>query len=173
MFGPVAASAVSAAILVSVLGCLSATILYGPRVYYAMADDGLFFKSMGRIHPRYHVPGRAIVGQGVWSGALCLTGTYQTLFEYAIFALVLFFAATGAAVIVLRRTRPGLERPYRAFGYPIVPIMFIAINLVIFVNRIVSEPRRSALGLAMILAGLPAYFFWNRRRTSISTNPMG
>jgi len=163
MFGPVAASAIAAAILTSIFGCLSATILYGPRVYYAMSEDGLFFRSMSRIHPRYHVPGRAIVGQAVWSGLLCLSGTYQALFEYVIFALVLFFAATGAAAIVLRITRPDIQRPYRTWGYPVVPIIFIAVNLAVFVNRLASEPRKSAFGLAMILAGLPAYFFWKRR----------
>ncbi|OGD22310.1 MAG: hypothetical protein A2W03_09485 [Candidatus Aminicenantes bacterium RBG_16_63_16] len=163
MFGPVAATVIAGAILASIFGCLSATILYGPRVYYAMAEEGLFFRKMSLIHPRHHVPGRAIVGQAVWSGLLCLSGTYQALFEYVIFALVLFFAATGAAVIVLRRRRPEIERPYRAFGYPVVPIIFIVINLAVFGNRIVSEPRKSAFGLAMILAGLPAYFFWRRR----------
>jgi len=172
MFGSQAASAITAAILASTFGCLSATILYGPRVYYAMSEEGLFFKKMNRIHPRYHVPGRAIVGQAVWSGLLCLTGTYQALFEFVIFALVLFFAATGAAVIVLRFTRPDLARPYRAWGYPLVPIIFIGINLAVFVNRLASEPGKSALGLAMILAGLPAYFFWRRRaRTAEAEEP--
>jgi basic amino acid/polyamine antiporter, APA family len=163
MFGPAAGSVIAAAILVSIFGCLSATILYGPRVYYAMSEAGLFFRRMSRIHPRYHVPGRAIIAQALWSGLLCLTGTYQALFEYVIFAVVLFFAATGVAVLVLRFTRPDAPRPYRAWGYPVVPIIFIVVNLAVFINRIVSEPRKSALGLAMILAGLPAYFFWKKR----------
>ena len=170
MFGSSAASAITAAILASIFGCLSATILYGPRVYYAMSEEGLFFRKMNRIHPRYHVPGRAIVGQAVWSGLLCLTGTYQALFEYVIFALVLFFAATGAAVIVLRITRSDIARPYRAWGYPVVPIIFIGINLAVFVNRLASDPGKSALGLAMILAGLPAYFFWTRRARTVKTS---
>jgi APA family basic amino acid/polyamine antiporter len=163
MFGPRAASFIAAAILASIFGCLSATILYGPRVYYAMAEAGLFFRGMSRVHPRYHVPSRAIVGQAVWSALLCLSGTYQGLFEYVIFALVLFFAATGAAVVALRSKRPDLPRPYRAWGYPVVPLIFVAVNLTIFVNRLASEPQKSLLGLAMILAGLPAYFFWKRR----------
>jgi APA family basic amino acid/polyamine antiporter len=164
MFGPAAAAAISLAILASTFGCLSATILYGPRVYYAMAEDGLFFKKMSRLHPRFRVPARAIVGQAVWAGLLCLTGTYQALFEYVIFALVMFFAATGAAVIILRRKRPDLPRPSRTFGYPAVPVIFISVNLAIFINRLISEPGKSAIGLAIILAGLPAYLFWTRQR---------
>lgn len=163
MFGPRVGSLIAGAILAAIFGCLSATILYGPRVYYAMAEDGLFFRKMSRVHPRYHVPSRAIVGQALWSALLCLSGTYQGLFEYVIFALVLFFAATGAAVVALRFKRPELPRPYRAWGYPVVPLIFVAVNLTIFVNRLASEPRKSLLGLAMILAGLPAYFFWKRR----------
>lgn len=163
MFGPPAGSVITGGILVSVFGCLSATILYGPRVYYAMAEEGLFFRKMSRVHPRYHVPGPAIVGQAVWSSLLCLSGTYQELFEYVVFALVLFFAATGAAVIVLRLRRPDIERPYRVWGYPVVPVIFIVVNLLIFGNRVITEPGKSALGLVMILAGLPAYFIWKRR----------
>ncbi len=163
MFGPRAGSLIVAAILTATFGCLSATILYGPRVYYAMARDGLFFRKMGTLHPRYQVPSRAIVGQAVWSAFLCLSGTYQDLFEYVIFAVVLFFAATGVAVIVLRIKRPEAARPYRAWGYPVVPVIFVAVNLVIFVNRIASEPRASLIGLIIIIAGLPAYFLWTRR----------
>jgi APA family basic amino acid/polyamine antiporter len=163
MFGARAGSLIATAILVSVFGCLSATILYGPRVYYAMAQDGLFFRKMNRIHPKFHVPGRAIVGQAIWSGLLCLSGTYQDLFEYVIFAEVLFFAAIGAAVVVLRFKRPGTTRPYRAWGYPVVPLIYVAVNLIIFVNRLLSEPRKSLIGLLIIAAGLPAYFFWRRR----------
>jgi APA family basic amino acid/polyamine antiporter len=163
VFGPRASGFVTAAILVSVFGCLSATILYGPRVYYAMAEDRIFFRGMSRIHPRYRVPGRAIAWQAVWSSLLCLSGTYQALYEYVIFALVLFFAATGAAVIVLRLRQPGLDRPYRAWGYPVVPLIFVAVNLAVFLNRLASRPRESLIGLIIILAGLPAYLFWKKR----------
>jgi APA family basic amino acid/polyamine antiporter len=162
MFGPRAGSLIAGAILAAIFGCLSATILYGPRVYYAMAEAGLFFRKMSRVHPRYHVPSRAIAGQAIWSAVLCLSGTYQGLFEYVIFALVLFFAATGAAVLVLRIKRPDISRPYRAWGYPAVPFIFVAVNLVIFVNRLASQPLKSLFGLVMILAGLPAYSFWKR-----------
>jgi APA family basic amino acid/polyamine antiporter len=163
LFGQRAAGFVAAAITISSFGCLAATILYGPRVYYAMAESGLFFRSMNVIHPRFRVPGRAIIWQGVWASLLCLSGTYQTLYEYVVFALVLFFAATGAAVIVLRIRKPDLPRPYRAWGYPVVPLIFILINLAVFGNSLYSQPRESLLGLLIILAGVPAFLYWKRK----------
>jgi APA family basic amino acid/polyamine antiporter len=163
LFGSGAAGFVAAAITISSFGCLAATILYGPRVYYAMAESGLFFRGMSVIHPRFRVPGRAIIGQGVWAALLCLSGTYQTLYEYVVFALVLFFAATGAAVLVLRVRRPEQVRPYRTWGYPVIPLVFILINLAIFGNSFLSQPRESLLGLLIILAGVPAFFYWKRK----------
>lgn len=163
MFGPKAAVPVAAAIMVAVFGCLSATILYGPRVYYAMAEDGVFFRGMSRVHPRYRVPSRAIAGQAVWSSLLCLSGTYQTLYEYVVFALVLFFAATGAAVLVLRVKRPDIDRPYRVWGFPLIPLVFVIINTAIFLNSFFSQLRESLIGLAIILSGVPAFIFWKSR----------
>jgi APA family basic amino acid/polyamine antiporter len=168
LFGPRAAGYVAAAITISSFGCLAATILYGPRVLYAMAESGLFFRGMGRIHARYRVPGQAIIWQGVWSALLCLSGTYQTLYEYVVFALVLFFAATGAAVLVLRVRKPDAPRPYHAWGYPVVPLVFILINLAVFGNSILSQPRESLVGLLIILAGVPAFLYWKKKR---SDNP--
>ena len=165
LFGPGAAGFVAAAITISSFGCLAATILYGPRVYYAMAESGLFFRGMSVIHPRFRVPGRAIAGQGVWAALLCLSGTYQTLYEYVVFALVLFFAATGAAVLVLRAKRPDQPRPYRTWGYPVVPLVFILINLAVFGNTFFSQPRESLVGLLIILAGIPAFLYWKRKNT--------
>jgi APA family basic amino acid/polyamine antiporter len=163
LFGQRAAGFVAAAITISSFGCLAATILYGPRVYYAMAECGLFFRSMRVIHPRFRVPGRAIIWQGVWASLLCLSGTYQTLYEYVVFALVLFFAATGAAVLVLRIKKPELPRPYRTWGYPVVPLIFILINVAVFANSLYSQPRESLLGLLIILAGVPAFLYWKRK----------
>jgi len=163
LFGPRAAGFVAAAITISAFGCLAATILYGPRVYFAMAESGLFFRSMAVINPRFRVPGRAIIWQGVWASLLCLSGTYQTLYEYVVFALVLFFAATGAAVIVLRIKKPGLPRAYRAWGYPVVPLIFILINLGVFGNSLYSQPRESLFGLLIILAGIPAFLYWKKK----------
>ena len=163
LFGQGAAGFVAAAITISTFGCLAATILFGPRVYYAMAESGLFFRSMSVIHPRSRVPGRAIIWQGVWAALLCLSGTYQTLYEYVVFALVLFFAATGAAVLVLRIKKPDVPRPYHAWGYPAVPLIFVLINLAVFGNSLYSQPRESLLGLLIILAGVPAFLYWKRK----------
>jgi len=164
LFGHKGAFLIAAGITVTIFGCLSATILYGPRVYYAMAEEGLFFRRMGFIHPRFRVPTIAIVSQAVWCSLLCLSGTYQALYEYVIFALVLFFAATGAAVIILRIKQATKRRPYLTWGYPIVPLVFIVVNLAIFLNSIFSQPFESARGLAIMLAGVPAYVFWKKRK---------
>lgn len=163
LFGPVATSAIAAAIMVSVFGCLSATILFGPRVYMTMAEDRAFFRSMTYIHPRFRVPTKALIGQAAWSCLLCLSGKYQALYEYVVFALVIFFAATGFAVIVLRRTRPDLARPYRVWGYPFVPILFVLINLAIFGNTVVTQPLKSLIGMAILLIGIPAYVHWQKK----------
>ncbi len=163
LFGPTATSIFTAAIAASIFGCLSANILFGPRVYMAMADDKLFFRAMSYVHPRYRVPSKALIGQAIWSCLLCLTGTYQDLYEFVVFALVIFFGATGLAVIVLRRKHPHLPRPYRTWGYPVVPILFALINLLIFINTVVSEPQKSLLGLLMLGLGIPAYLYWRRK----------
>jgi APA family basic amino acid/polyamine antiporter len=163
LFGPTATSVISGAITLSIFGCLSANILFAPRVYLAMAEDGLFFRSMSYIHPRFHVPSKALIGQAVWSCLLCLSGTYQDLYAFVVFALVIFFAATGLAVIVLRRKRPHLPRPYRTWGYPAVPILFALVNVLIFLNTVLSQPQKSLFGLLLLGLGIPAYFYWKRK----------
>lgn len=173
LFGPTATFFVSAMIMVSIFGCLSATVIYGPRVYFAMAEDRSFFQSMTHIHPRYHVPSKAIIWQAVWSSLLCLTGTYKDLFEYVVFSLVIFFAATGLAVIVLRFKRPDAPRPYRAWGYPVLPLLFVLINLAVFVNTIWAQPRQSAVGLVILLVGIPAFLYWRSKSPVPPTNPHG
>lgn len=163
LFGTTATSVFSAAVTVSIFGCLSATILYGPRVYLAMSEDKAFFRSMSHIHPRYHVPDKALLGQAFWSCLLCLTGTYQALYEYVVFALVIFFALTGFSVIVLRRKLPDKKRPYKVWGYPVVPVLFILINIAIFLNTIMAQPVKSLIGLGFICLGIPAYLYWKRK----------
>jgi APA family basic amino acid/polyamine antiporter len=162
LFGPTVTSVFSAAVMVSVFGCLSATIIYGPRVYLAMSEDKAFFKSMSYVHPRFRVPTKALRGQAVWSCILCLTGTYQALYEYVVFALVIYFAATGFSVIVLRRKMPDKPRPYRAWGYPVVPLLFVLVNIAVFFNTILAQPVKSLIGLGIIGLGLPAYLYWKR-----------
>jgi len=163
LFGPTATHFFSAAIMISIFGCLSATIIYGPRVYYAMAKDRSFFKSMAYIHPRYRVPSKALVGQAIWSSLLCLSGTYKDLFEYVVFALVIFFALTGFAVIVLRFKQPDRKRPYKTWGYPVIPLFFVIINLAVFSNTVINQPLKSTIGLIMLGIGIPAFLYWKKK----------
>jgi APA family basic amino acid/polyamine antiporter len=163
LFGPTVTHFFSAAIMVSIFGCLSATIIYGPRVYYAMAKDRSFFKSMAYMHPRYRVPSKALIGQAIWSSLLCLSGTYKDLFEYVVFALVIFFALTGLAVIILRIKQPDRKRPYRTWGYPVVPLFFVIINLAVFFNTVIDQPLKSMIGLIMLGIGIPAFLYWKKK----------
>lgn len=163
LFGDWGARAMSLAVLVSVFGCISATVISGPRVFYAMARDGLFFRRLAEIHPRFRTPAHAIVFQGVWSAALCLSGTYTRLYTFVVFAAVLFYALAGASVIVLRRKHPEWERPYRTWGYPWTPLLYIGVCVVVLGFTLVSQPKESGIGLAILALGLPAYAFWRRR----------
>lgn len=163
LFGQTATFFISGAITISIFGCLSATIIYGPRVYYAMAEDGSFFRSMAYIHPRYRVPSKALLGQAVWSALLCLSGTFQALYEYVVFALVIFFALTGLAVIILRIKQPERKRPYKVWGYPVLPVLFILVNTAVFINIVVAQPVKSAIGLAMLVVGFPAFLYWRKK----------
>ena len=163
LFGPTATHFFSAAIMISIFGCLSATIIYGPRVYYAMAKDKSFFKSMAYIHPRYRVPSKALVGQAIWSSLLCLSGTFKGLFEYVVFALVIFFALTGFAVIILRYKQPDRKRPYKTWGYPLTPLFFVSINLAVFFNTVINQPLKSMIGLIMLGIGIPAFLYWKKK----------
>ncbi len=168
LFGAGGAALFSALVMVSVFGCLNANILFGPRVFYAMARDGHFFKAMGRLGRKSRVPTGALWGQAAWTAVLCLSGTYESLYEYMVFALLLFFAATGAAVFVLRRRSPEAVRPYRAWGYPVVPLVFIAMSLAVFASIVVSQPVKSLAGLGLLLAGVPVYAVWKRRGDGVS-----
>lgn len=174
LFGPGAASLLAALIAVSVFGCLDANIIMGPRVYFAMARDKCFFRGMGRLGARSRVPVRALWGQAGWSVVLCLWGTYRSLYEYMVFALLLFFAATGLALFRLRRRRPCAPRPYRAWGYPVVPAFFILTSLGVFVNTVASSPLKSLIGLGLLAAGGPAYLIWRKRaaRTGEPESPL-
>jgi len=162
-FGSTVGTLMAGLILISILGCLSATIIYSPRIYYAMAEDGLFFKKFASVHPKYHTPSIAIIWQGIFASLLCLTGSYEQLFTYVVFAVLLFFVGVVAAVFVLRRTKPDVERPYRVWGYPVVPGLFGAIIIWIMINTLIERPVESVLGLVLIVIGLPVYFYWQRK----------
>jgi basic amino acid/polyamine antiporter, APA family len=172
LFGPAAARLASLAILISIFGCLSANILTCSRIYQPMAADGLFFRALARIHPRSHVPAASLVAQGIWSSVLVLSGTFEQLYTYVIFIEVLFFALTGAALYVLRRKLPDAPRPYRTWGYPWVPALFVAASTVLMVNTLREKPVQSLWGLGLLVLGLPAYLMW-RRRGAESGRPQG
>jgi basic amino acid/polyamine antiporter, APA family len=152
----------AAAVVVSGFGCLAATVLYSSRLYLPMAQDGLFFSSLARVHPRHHTPGRSLWAQGAWAALLALSGRYDQLYTYAVFIVVLFHVATGAAVFVLRRTRPEAPRPYRTWGYPLVPALFILASLALVANTLAERPVESLFGLGLLALGLPAYAYWRR-----------
>jgi APA family basic amino acid/polyamine antiporter len=171
LFGPKGGAFLTAMILLAIFGCLSATVIYCPRIPFAMARDRLFFRNMAFVHPRYHVPSKAITAQMIWSGLLCLSGTYQSLYEYVVFALALFFAATGFSVIILRLKDPGRPRPYRVWGYPVLPLLFVLANLALFMNMVFSRPLQSLAGSLLLVLGVPAYIFW--KKTSLREDNSG
>jgi APA family basic amino acid/polyamine antiporter len=160
--GPRGATFVSALILCSIFGALNGNVLGGPRAYFAMARDGVFFASVGRVHDRFETPARAILIQGVWSIVLAASGSYKQLYTYVIFTGWIFYGAAALAVIVLRRKKPQLERPYRVWGYPVLPVLFAAAALAIVLNTLVRSPQEAVIGLALVLAGVPIYLLWTR-----------
>jgi len=151
------------AVFVSIFGCLASNVLTAPRIYLPMAQDRLFFRSFATIHPVYRTPTMCIVASGLWSTVLAFTGTYEQLGTYVIFAIFLFHAATGAAVIVLRLTQSAAPRPYRTWGYPWTPIVFILTSLGFVVNTLMVRPLESLWGLFIVALGLPAYGWWRRQ----------
>jgi len=166
LLGASGGAAMSGLVMFSVFGAMTGSILAAPRVYFAMARDGLLFQWVNQVHPRFHTPHRAIVLQAIWASALVWTGTYRQLFTRVIFTEWIFFALMAAGIFLLRR-RPGYAPTYRVWGYPWVPAVFIVASATIVVNRIVSEPLDSLAGLALVGLGVPAYYFWARRIVSV------
>jgi APA family basic amino acid/polyamine antiporter len=147
----------------STFGALSGIILSGPRVYFAMARDGLLFQWLGEIHPKFFTPHRAIFVQAFWSAILVGTGTYRALFTRVIYTEWIFFGVMAIGLFILRR-RPNLERRYAVWGYPLVPIVFIVSAFAIVMNQIFSDAAESLLGLSFVLIGLPVYYFWAKAK---------
>ncbi len=160
--GPVGAAVLSVVILITTLGCTNATVLMPPRVYYAMARDGLFFPAAARIHPRYHTPNPALWIQGLWACVLVLSGSFDQLTDMLIFAAFFFYGATAFGVFVLRWREPHTPRPYRVWGYPLVPALFVLFCAALVVITCFSRPREAALGVGLVLTGMPLYFYWTR-----------
>jgi APA family basic amino acid/polyamine antiporter len=163
IFGPAGVVIMAIAILISTFGCNNGLILAGARVYYAMARDGLFFRRAGVLSP-HHVPSTALIVQAIWTTLLCLTGTYGQLLNYVIFAALVFYVLTTIGLFILRRTRPEVERPYRAIGYPVLPALYIVLAAAVAIILLLAERTRTEAvgGLVLVLIGVPVYFLWRK-----------
>jgi APA family basic amino acid/polyamine antiporter len=166
IFGPLAVQLMAAAIMISTFGCINGMALAGARVYYAMALDGLFFKRVAKLDTTHHTPAVSLVVQCVWASLLTLTGTYNDLLDYVIFAVLLFYMLTIAGVFVLRRGLPDAPRPYRALGYPVLPALYILLAGVIEVLLLLYKPAYTWPGLIIVLLGVPVYFVWKPKRAA-------
>lgn len=164
VLGDGGANAVSVAAMISIFAALNGSILSGSRVPYAMARDGYFFAPVARVDPKHRTPGVSILALSAWSALLVFSGRYEQLFTYVIFASWILYGMTTASVLVLRRKRPTMERPYRTLGYPVVPVLFVLVAGALVLSTLVDSPRESLFGIGLIILGLPFYFHWKRAR---------
>ena len=162
VLGPKAAKLVGLTILISIFSAANSIILTAPRVYYAMANDGLFFKRLSEVHPRFGTPAFAVISAAIWAAVLAASGTFEQLLTYVIFIGWIFYALAAASIFVYRKRAPDASRPYRVPGYPYTPIVFIAAAMALVANTIVTQPSRSAVGLGIVGLGIPAYALWSR-----------
>jgi basic amino acid/polyamine antiporter, APA family len=160
--GPLAVSLIAAALMSSCIGTLHTSVLTGARVPYAMSRDRLFFQNLARLSRRTHVPTGALVLQGIWACILALSGSFDTLTDYVIFGSWIFYGLVTASVFIFRRRMPNAERPYRAWGYPVVPVLFLLVTGWLLVNTLLTTPRQALIGLGLIALGLPVYWYWSR-----------
>ena len=165
-FGGIGAKLMAGTILISTFGCVNGMLLAGARVYYAMSRDGLFFKSVGKLSERSGVPVNSLWVQWAWTCLLCLSGSYGQLLDYVIFAVLVFYVLTIGGLFVLRRTRPDAPRPYKAFGYPVLPAIYIAMAAWICVVLLRYKPQYTWPGLILVLIGVPVYLVWQRLGTA-------
>ena len=164
VLGPAAGSVIAIAIIISMYSAAHATVITAPRVYFSMAQDGLFFRRLAEVHPRFGTPALAISANCAWAAVLALTGTFQQLLTYVVFVGWIFYALGAAAVIALRIKRPDAPRPFRVPGYPLTPLIFVLAAAAIVLNTIVEQPMQSAIGIGMVLLGVPAFAFWRSRQ---------
>jgi APA family basic amino acid/polyamine antiporter len=162
--GPAGGVFLAAVILMSITGSMNGWIMTAPRIFFAQARDGMFLPIFGRIHPKYKTPHISIALFGVWSVLLTLTGTYETLASYAMYAAWIFYGLTSAGVIVLRARRPDLARPYKMWGYPTTLLLFVAVAIGFVLNTLIATPGPAIVGTLLIAAGAPVYWIWGRRR---------
>jgi APA family basic amino acid/polyamine antiporter len=162
IFGAPAEIIMAALIMISTFGCNNGLILAGARVYYSMANDKLFFKAAGMLN-KNSVPSKALIFQAVWAGILCLSGTYGQLLDYVIFTVLIFYVLTITAIIILRKKKPDAQRPYKAFGYPFIPILYIILASAISVILLIYKSQFTWPGLIIVLLGIPVFFLWKRK----------
>ncbi|MBX9692789.1 MAG: amino acid permease, partial [Cyanobacteria bacterium] len=163
IFGPMGQQIMAVAIMISVFGALNGLILSGPRLYYAMARDRLFFAKAGVLHARTNVPVFGLVLQGIWSAVLCMSGTYSQLLEFIIFAALLFYVLTVYAIFILRKKEKDMERPFKVPFYPVLPALYIVLAALVMIGQICSHWTYAGASLLIILSGLPVYFLWTRK----------
>ena len=161
--GPLAVSMTAVALMISSFGSLHASLLANSRIPYAMARDGLFFRSLARLSKRANVPVRAIIAQSAWASVLAMSGSYDHLTDSVIFASWLFYGLSTGSLFIFRRTMPDAPRPYRALGYPVVPAIFLLVTVALLVNTFRAAPREALRGIAVLIAGLPLYWYWARQ----------
>lgn len=163
LFGNMAAMMMAAFVVISTFGCNNGLILSGARVYYAMAKDDLFFKSAGKLN-RFAVPAAGLKVQAVWASLLCLSGTYSNLLDYVVFAVLIFYVLTIAGIFVLRRKMPDAERPYKTFGYPLIPILYMAAASLVMFVLLIYKPNYTWPGFIIVILGVPVYYIWQKWR---------
>ena len=168
VLGPAAAKVIAAVILVSMFSAANGITLTAPRLYFSMARDRAFFAKLAEVHPRFGTPALAIVTSSIWAMLLAITGTFEQLLTYVVFIGWIFYALGGLAIFAYRRREPDMPRPFRTPGYPFTPILFVASAAAIVINTIVSQPGRAALGLGLVLLGVPAYYFWRARALRVT-----
>ena len=172
-FGSIGGDLMAAAIMISSFGCMNGLILSGARVYYAMAKDGLFFRNVAKLHPSYKTPAISLMVQMVWTCVLCISGSYGQLLDYIIFAVLVFYILTIVGLFVLRRTHPDAPRPYKAVGYPVLPIVYIVMALFIDVVLLRYKPQYTWPGLIVVLLGIPVYYAWSWRKAQLAESIRG
>ncbi|MBU2585358.1 MAG: amino acid permease, partial [Bacteroidetes bacterium] len=160
IFGPIGGAIISIAIVISTFGAVNGSILATARVNFAMARDNMFFKKLGESHPKYMTPGNSLIVQGIWSSILTLTGTFDTITDYVIFASWLFYGLGAYGVFVLRKKMPNTPRPYKVIGYPVLPAIFVGFSILFVGNTIISDTSNAMMGLILVSLGVPFYIYW-------------
>lgn len=167
LFGGTTAAIISATVLVSTFGALNGCVLAGPRVYYAMAKDGLFFRQVARIHPKYNTPAFSFGVQLIWASLLIITGTFNQLITFVMFIAIILWIVATASVFTLRKKYPDLPRPYKTWGYPVMPVLFIVAAAGIVLNTLIEKPVEALAGVGLTVIAVPTYFLWKRKRVSL------